>query len=174
MRVLDLDWNGLYQVGFFQAENLIYLHLNHNYFDRIPQTSPSVEYLNLNNNQIDLDPDKILLTYRKLKRIDMINNQLEFLPEMPSNIMYATFEWNRIKFIDFTVLRNCPKLKGLDLSYNNIYKIHLPEAYYLSKLEILRIQGNNVVFDNAVEKWCKKENFTNSLCSQEKSLKNVE
>ena len=99
----------------------------------------------------------------------MINNKLEILPEMPGNIIYVSFGSNRIKFIDSNVLRNCPNLKGMDLSNNDIYKIYLPEAYYLTNIESLRIQGNTFEFDNVVEEWCKNENPTNYLCKQGKS-----
>ena len=159
-----MNENQLDNVGAFEAKEIRFLHLSKNKFTRVPWTSDSVEYLDLDENEIDADPDRILLLYKKLKRLDMKDNKLEILPEMPSSIIEVNLISNKIKFINDYVLSQLPNMKRLFISNNNIYKIYLPEAFYLSKLEILDIENNSVQMDPAIKDWCKSENQTNDFC----------
>lgn len=159
-----MNENQVDHVGKFEAKEIRFLHLYKNKFKRVPWTSTSIEYLDLDENQIDADPDRILLLYTNLKRLDMKDNKLEILPEMPSTIIEVNLMSNKIKFINDYILSKLPNLKRLFLSNNNIYKIYLPEAFYLSKLELLDIENNPIEMDSAIKEWCKGEKLTNDFC----------
>ena len=169
--VLTLNNNQIERVSAFEAKNINYLHLKANRLKRIPVTSSSVQYLNLNDNQIDVDPDKNLLTYDRLKRVDMKNNSLHYLPFLPSTLIEGYFNMNKIKFLTREVLNGAPYLKNLYLNDNQIYQIDFAEAIYLSKLEKLGLSNNPYMeLEPVIKKWCEIEQSKSDICRKAKSI----
>lgn len=163
--------NQIRQVILFEAKNIQYLHLKGNRLKRIPVTSSSVQYLNLNDNLIDADPEKNLKTYDRLKRVDMKNNSLNYLPFLPSTLIEGYFNQNKIKFVTREVLNGAPYLKNLYLNDNQIYQIDFPEAIYLSRLGKLGLSNNPYLeMEPVIKKWCEIERSKSDICRKAKSI----
>ncbi len=117
-----------------------FMDLSHMDLDDISSKSDipdTVRFLFLSDNQLLDLPE--LIDFKYLKVLDICNNKIVELPELPESLEELSCRNNYIENID--ELANLKKLKKLDISYNN-----LEEIPNIRNLETLLCYNNRIKY----------------------------
>ncbi|EAY13913.1 Leucine Rich Repeat family protein [Trichomonas vaginalis G3] len=152
---LNLSFNKLTTIPAKIVDSgLIFLNLNYNHIEFLPELAQTIEYLHLASCGLSELPPSVSslndLVYlscpnNKLSNIPVIpnliklnvsNNELKMIPELPSTLTHLNISRNLLKDLP----SNLPDLTELDLSFNSIS--NLPIQYSSNSLKNLNLSGN--------------------------------
>lgn len=106
----------------------------------------SLEYLNLENNELDVLPVAVS-QLRELSYLYLANNVIRELPnnsfaEFSSDLKALSLATNTFNGVPVNALNGCSNLLHLNLGYNKINKIDLGDFDWAENLEILLLRNN--------------------------------
>ena len=138
LKYFNCSYNKLKNINKFKYINLIKIDCSYNNLDKIPNKMKSLEYFDFSNNFVGDELD--FVNYPKLKYLlassnknkkvfnypeelvylDLSNNPIDSLDNLPTSLEYLLIVQAVIKKINFTELTN---LKYLDMSINTLENI---------------------------------------------------
>ncbi|KAK7925986.1 hypothetical protein WMY93_008296 [Mugilogobius chulae] len=151
---LMLDHNpltSLSQDTFFGLQSLVYLSMVHTSLKQLPHPSfcqhlPSLDWLDLEGNQIKTLNYSILKTCSKLEVLLLMDNRINSVPENTFQSLWKLAELNlssnRIRELPKNTFKSLSKsLLKLNISHNPLLRIHSGHFSHLTQLQSLALEG---------------------------------
>lgn len=151
---LMLDHNPLSilsQDTFIGLHSLVYLSMVHTSLQQLPHPSfcehmPSLDWLDLEGNQIQTLNHSILKSCSKLEVLLLMDNRIKTVPENTFQSLWRLTDLNlssnRIKELPKNTLKNLSKsLLKLNISHNSLLHIHPSLFNHLTSLRSLALEG---------------------------------
>jgi Leucine-rich repeat (LRR) protein len=143
-----------------EPSRLTQFYLNNNNLVNISQFSEwlgSLEYLDFNDNKIELIEPNAFINVRILKNLSIANNKLSKIVnnnfEPLFSLKYLYLSNNYISYVENGSFANLNKLIKLDLSYNSLKSIENDMFYGLSNLKDLYMNSfyNFLIFEQSFD-----------------------
>ncbi|XP_055004816.1 relaxin receptor 2a isoform X2 [Boleophthalmus pectinirostris] len=151
---LILDHNPVTSLSsdtFFGLQSLLYLSMVDMSLKQLPHPSfcqhmPSLDWLDLEGNQIQTLNYSILKTCSKLEVLLLMGNKISSIPENTFQSLWKLAELNlssnRIRELSKNTFKNLSKsLLKLNISYNPLLRIHSGHFNHLTHLQSLALEG---------------------------------
>ncbi|XP_067347658.1 relaxin receptor 2a [Channa argus] len=143
--------SGLSQDTFIGLHSLVYLSMWNTSLQQFPHPSfcehmPTLEWVDLEGNQIQTINYSILKTCNKLEVLLLIDNRIRRIPENTFQSMWKLAELdlssNRIKELPQNTFKSLSKsLLKLNISHNPLLRIHPNHFNHLTRLQSLALEG---------------------------------
>ncbi|KAJ8392519.1 hypothetical protein AAFF_G00073970 [Aldrovandia affinis] len=145
---LDLSGNGLHNLPVGLPKSLQVLKVKDNQLSSIPDGAltdmKKLREINLSNNQLKLSSiyQGAWQELSALTVLDLSGNQLSHVPvDLPENLEYLYLQSNRISSVSASAFESTPNIKGIFLRFNRLSVNSVKESAFshLTKLQVLDV-----------------------------------
>lgn len=158
LKMLDLSYNNLTTLNSVFGEGIRYgrlqeLYLGHNQLDDISaiDNAPLLQFLLLENNNLDSDDLENFSKFKVLKLLSIANNNIDSLANLTNNRTLLELRAQGNNISNIKDLRFMTHLQSLYLGDNNLSNIYAGQTEsnisylkYLPELQILYLNNNNI------------------------------